>query len=83
MAHFQVLSLAVRERLGIEGLKGLSVPLHLHLGHLVLQGLQTKKSTSVLRVPPPDVFMYTLKALELDSELENRYRKLFSVHKYL
>ena len=78
----QVLSLDVQEKLGIDGLQKLQVPLHMHCGELSLPALtahgqtlqSNRKRRLVLQVPPPMPFQFSLEALELGHYLEQRLK---------
>ena len=71
MCILQVLSEEVEKRLDIDGMKNLVIPLHMHRGELTLPDLRQKTprlqrtGSLMLRVPPPPMFQYTLKALGL------------------
>ena len=67
-----------QEALDIDGLKRLVVPLHVHCGELTLSDLRQRNpkrqriGSLTLRVPPPAMFQYTLKALGLERHIVNR-----------
>ena len=81
MCVLQVLSEEVEKRLDIDGMKNLVVPLHMHCGELTLPDLRQKTprlqrtGSLTLRVPPPPMFQYTLKALGLQHPMVYKFKK--------
>ena len=75
----------MEKRLDIDGIKNLVVPLHMHCGELTLPDLRQKtprlQSTGslTLRIPPPPMFQYTLKALGLQRLMVHKFQKHIEV----